>query len=213
MSASWHMITQDSDGFFLSAESFRVTDPELRKFRRWRLALDGKPHPALCTCCGRILKRFDVPASPRIKNKSLDISKTYDGYLLLSIRARSFFEDLLPDRMKFGAPSPAQGLSVVDYESFEPIEVDQKKAKTTVGKFCQECRRYGEVLYGTLPGQSPRPAPLAFETELHGTGLYRTDLEFGTTHGQSPQLIAGEEAAKALMREHLSGLRLVQLDG
>jgi len=126
MNLGCQLHCHDADSFMLGEESIRETDPELRKITRWRIGKGGKLHPAVCPTCGRVLDRDLWERKFRLRKKKLDFSVTYDGYTIVSEKAKTFFEERKVDGLRFVPLPSAKGKYWLDEYGVPQLEVDSE---------------------------------------------------------------------------------------
>jgi len=156
-----------------------------------------------CEACGELLDKWNESLEGFIvRKRKLDISSSYDGVTVVSVRFKSMYEstDLsglvfcqLPDDPKFFAIRPERA-----------VEYDAERRGTRFVKPCPQCGRYESVVGAT-------PVYLKPGAEIAANEFVRTDLEFGSDDEKSPLLLCGNSAAMALRAANLEGLELERL--
>ena len=148
-----------------------------------------------CEKCGFMINR-PINENYRPPSKALDLSYTYDGYLIVSGKFRSFVQGNNYSGVMF------QPLEKTEYSVFScsnVLEFDAIKRETRFIDYCDECDRYAEVIGAT-------PIFLKGVTEPLDDGFYRSDIEFGTGSGKHPIFMIGVETYLKLNAEKFSGL-------
>lgn len=158
--------------------------------------LNGPTPHASCGTCGMPLDREWIDPRFKLVRRDLDISYTYDGYIIAS--------------EKFKTATSGRGARFVDLPSvpdFYSVRVDMSvrfdavRRKTKLEDWCPECKRFrsvtGALPVFLLPGEVIPPERLA-----------RTDLEFGYGNEQHPIVLVGSTLAIELKAASLAGLAL-----
>lgn len=188
MVIAYHLSVHDDGAHMLGPDTFRV--PRDAGFYDWRFGCEGVPHPATCATCGRKTDAEFINPGFRVRKRSRDLTVTYDGFVLVSLRFRNFCETTswIHDVELAALPNdPA-------YFRFRPlrvIEFDAERRGTRFEEPCPECGKFFNVVGAT-------PVWLRNVREPIVDGVFRTDLEFGSGHEQSPLIIIGTETAAAI---------------
>lgn len=153
-----------------------------------------------CPTCGLLLEKWSTTlAGVQVAKRRLDISCTYDGLLVGSMRFVDFcresgFTDLvtrqLPDDPSFFALS-----------SDIVVKFDTVRRRTRLLDLCSECGRYNTVAGAT-------PVFLLAGEIVPERGFARTDLEFGSGDEQHPLLLCGAGVGQLLETRSFRGLEL-----
>jgi hypothetical protein len=198
----WEVSIPDNDSYMLGDETEKVVDPILRKSYDWRFMLKGRPHPATCQRCGRKTDGDYLNPQFRVKKRRHSLSITYDGYVVAS----KVFQEIC---ISAGYP----GVEFIELPSdpeFAVIRVHNIVAFDPVGRgtrlenLCSACGRHSVVVGATPVFLKGVRSPLK-------DGFYRTDLEFGCTHGQHPLLILGASTVDYLRSKKLRGIALERI--
>lgn len=153
----------------------------------------------ICTDCGYKTDLYFVNPAFRVKRRVYDLSATYDGYTIASIKfAEACKRFNLEDVEFIRLPSDP------DYFLLKPTTItkfDSTARKTRFSDLCSLCGFYKSVAGAT-------PAFLLSEpiTDLSGT-----DVVFGSGNSRSRMLIATERARKVLIAEKLKGLEFQEV--
>lgn len=197
---------EDNDSFVLGEQSLSITAPEVRRYARWLIALDGEPHPRVCAGCGTILQRMPIPPF-KLRKRDFDLSITGDGYYVISLNLLEFMRRRL--RLDCSDPLPGQkGFHVLDHARLPVLEVDREESGTRESTRCGSCAKPYYQLFGKVPGRPPIIRKLLFRSEPEAGKLYRSDMEFGTTHGRSPVLVAHDDDEALLQDGGFKGLHV-----
>ena len=193
----------DNDSYMLGEDTFKVTDPEKRKFYDWRFLLNENQHPATCPECGRKINEDYVSPSFRLRKKSLDIGTTYDGYTIVSERFRDFIDEQKITDIEFvQLPSQPHHFWMRVHSI---IEVDTERS---IGirflNYCDVCKSYAGV-FGT--------SMLRFKgiDSEFPKGIFRTDLLFAQAHEQHPVILLDPELGKSIRERKFKGICLDQM--
>ena len=187
----------DNNSYMLGEETRRAETDEEREFFDWRFVKDGKPHPAICSKCGRKIEHRYIDHNFKLRKKRMDISSTYDGYTIVSEDFKTFCEGRSIASVEF-VPLPSQPKHYW-FVAQNILEVD---LDLSVGlRFlypCDRCESYAGV-FGT--------SALRFKnvTSPISDGIYRTDLEFAQAHQQAPVIVVGTEVASAIKARKFKG--------
>ncbi len=153
-----------------------------------------------CESCGELLNKWEESLTGLVlKKRKYDISVTYDGVTVVSIRFKTAYEKeclsglsfrQLPDDPDFFAISAA-----------EKVEFDAERRKTRFVKPCPACNHFESVVGAT-------PVYLKTGATIGIREFVRTDLEFGSNDEKHPLLLCGEIAANSLRTAKLRGLAI-----
>jgi len=190
----------DNDSCMLGAQTRSASTEEERRFFDWRFVRDGKQHPATCIKCGRKTDQHFVDPNFRLRNTKMDIGSTLDGYTIVSERFRSFCADIAISGVEFRAlPSCPKHYWLILREVLE-VDVPRSLGVRFL-YYCECCGKYAGV-FGTA-----RLRFKGIESPI-ARGIYRTDLEFGQAHDQSPVIVVGTELAAAIKSQRFRGVCL-----
>jgi hypothetical protein len=163
---------------------------------------ENAPPAIFCFQCNTILDKSYVPSALKLYSGKLpDLGGTYDGQEMCSTRFKEFCE--------------AEGLEVDFYEidmgkpfyHFKPqniLKYDILRRKTRFIGHCASCGNFAEVI-----GSTP-----VFFTEIFEpiqTGIYRTDLEFGSGSHKGFGVIVGLETREKMIALKFRGCTLVPI--
>jgi len=128
-----------------------------------------------------------------IKRKTYDLSATYDGYFIASLKLKEAIT--------------REGLTGIEFVTInkEPdyfvmfvgnlVSFDAEARNSRAEKYCSACGNY-ESFVGATP---------AFLKETPNSELSRTDIAFGSGNAKHPILIASENFVAFIKRENLVG--------
>jgi hypothetical protein len=193
----------DNNSYMLGEDTFKVTEPEQRKYFDWRFSLNGKQHPSTCLSCGRKIDDDYVNPEFLLRKKSMDISSTYDGYTIVSSKFKSFIESKYIPNIEFVSLPSAPDHYWMRVHSI--IKVDKEKSQgIRFLYYCDDCETYAGV-FGT--------SMLRFQDvgDEFPSGIYRTDLLFAQSHEQHPVLLVDPELAKEIKEQNFKGTCLNQI--
>jgi hypothetical protein len=157
----------------------------------------GDAFPA-CAACGRLTDPYWVNPAFRLRRPHLDISYTYDGFMIVS--------------EEFRALSAAEGVQFVAVPMtprhfhlvVEPIVAfDAERRHTRFDDWCEGCNRFNLTI-----GATP---PFIRENQRLSDRLYRTDLEFGEGNRMHPMILMGPDLAARIRAADLSGTDLTAI--
>jgi hypothetical protein len=204
----WPMIlrAEDNDSFVLGGQSLSITAPEVRPYAGWLIALDGAPHPRVCVHCGTILQRMPIPPF-KLRRRDLDFSITGDGYHVVSQSLLEFMQEHLG--VDCFQPVPRhKGFYILDHTRLPVLEVDREKSGTRESAGCGLCGNPYYQLFGRVPGRPPTIQRPFFRKDPEAGKLFRSDMEFGTTHGRAPALVAHADDEVLLQSGGFAGLHV-----
>ena len=189
------LTARDDDSYMLGDEIFRPANSG--QFFDWRFGSPEVPHPATCDQCGRKVNRDYVSETFRVRRRASDLVATYDGYLLVSRRFKEYcVHQKFPGTVFVPLPADAQFLWL---RSNRMLPFDVEARRTRKGDFCDVCRAFHTVAGAT-------PAFLTGVSEPIPEGFYRTDVEFGSGHEQSPLIIVANQTFDRLLSQGFKGI-------
>lgn len=194
----------DNDSYMLGEETRCAQSDEEREFFDWRFLKNGKQHPATCPKCGRKTDEGYIDPGFRLHKKSMDISSTYDGYIIVSERFKGFLESQAITGVELIAlPSQPKHYWLVIRNV---LEVDTNKSLgIRFLYYCDVCECYAGV-FGTNDLRFKGvESPIA-------KGVYRTDLKFAQAHEQSPMIVVGAETGAAIKAAKFKGVCLIKIE-
>lgn len=155
---------------------------------------DGMQGLAVCAKCGYKTDIFYINPKFKVKRRVYDLSYTYDGYCIVSLRFR---EACLRAKLAGAAfhALPADS----EFFVLEPTCIasfDYVRRGTRFEELCTACGYYGAVA-----GATP-----AFLKEPLASDVCRTDILFGSGNGRHPIIIVSEAARTVFAKEKLKGL-------
>jgi hypothetical protein len=164
------------------------------------------PDACFCPKCKGVLDNSFSPAKLRLSRKARvnDIFATYDGKTLVSERAAHFFKSNFMDfceLTRLDGEIPLYLLNPIPVVPFDPI-----RRETIFEDRCDACGFY-EGVYGATPAFLKLTEPLPH-------GMYKTDIEFGSSARRNALIIFGA-SDKALIKKfkfHGSGVHLREIE-
>jgi hypothetical protein len=156
----------------------------------------------ICDCLDYVKNRQShMNESFELRKKTLDLSYTYDGYLIVSGRFKIFCAENNYQGLRFfQIPNyPTHYLLLVD----NVIRFDTKRRETRFLEFNPECNEY-HVVVGATP-------VCLVDNSILADGFYRTDIEFGNSYSKSPVILAGLDTGLKLKQEKFKGLSLEKI--
>lgn len=142
---------------------------------------ENAPGEIFCSECGSALPNSYVPSALVVHSGGpFALGRTYDGKALCSTTMKELMrrEGLAVDFWEVNSD-----LRLHHFEPRERLAFDVKKRKTRFIGPCSRCGQFAEVI-GSLPVFLNVSAPIL-------TGLYRTDVEFGSGRSKGPELVVG----------------------
>lgn len=148
----------------------------------------------ICPACGYKVDLHFVNPFFRVKRRVYDLSSTYDGYHIASLKFKETCKRLELRGVEFLTLPSDQEFFVIKPTSFTSFDFVSRK--TRFESFCAACGFHKAVAGAT-------PAFLLTKPE---SDLSATDVIFGSGNSRSRMLIATEHAKKLLTAEKLKGL-------
>ena len=119
----------------------------------------------------------------KFKKIKMNISETWDGFLIVSDKFKQFCEIEKYGGLEFVLLPASPNFFWL--KVYNIIEFDTEARKTEFIHFSKECNGYGGI-YGATP------ACLKTKSQL-GDNLYRSDISFGDYEKKSPKYLVGEK--------------------
>ena len=180
------------------------------------IAADNDSH--MCSSCDKVLRGMvGLPVCPgcgyrtdfeylnsafSIGRRTYDLSYTYDGYAIASLKFKEFCDRRGYHDVDF---RPVQrDPTFFDLRPTRIVEFDASRRQTSFERLCSACGNY-ESVTGATPGF------LVGVSEPLGDGFYRTDLSFGSGNDKSPAIVVGPETKLKLLTEKLKGLTFSEI--
>ena len=148
----------------------------------------------VCPVCGYKTDIYFVNPSFRVKRRGYDLSSTYDGYGIASLKFKEACQRLKLSGVEFLTLPSDPEFFVVRPTSFTPF--DSESRKTNFESLCTACGFYKAVAGATPAFLLSQP-----ETDLSGT-----DIIFGSGNSRGRLLISTDGTKKLLTAEKLTGL-------
>lgn len=152
----------------------------------------GAPASLFCSECGSYLDEPYLPKDLSVRPGFRDFGFTYDGRLLVSDRARSWFLRHASTELSFSEVNQSNKLFVLN--AIAKTKFDSDARMTRFVNKCSLCGQYESIVGAT-------PAFLALPDSIEDFGLYRTDIEFGSGKEKSPLFVVGPELRRLLESE------------
>ncbi|WP_422350206.1 hypothetical protein [Flagellimonas sp.] len=149
-----------------------------------------------CPCDDLVLNNEKAVSSDFKIKKKLDVSYTYDGYLIVSERFKEFVQtEKITDVNFYGLPaSPGYYL----FTAKNILEFDALRRRVKFSKPCEVCNQSLEVI-----GSSP---VCLKQNEVIKRGIFRSDVEFGEKNNKFPIIIIGIDTHSKLMASGMTGI-------
>ena len=168
--------------------------------------MSGASRPGFrrCQTCRELLAKWDEPLSGlKLKKSRYDISATYDGVVVVSLRFKTICENAGLSGLTFQQlPNDPTFFAI---RAKRAVAFDAERRKTRFINPCSKCGRFETVVGAT-------PVFLKTGSRIGNREFVRTDLEFASGDEKHPLLLCGEVAAKSLSEAKLKGLDLCQID-
>ncbi len=157
-----------------------------------------------CPVCKELLAKWDEDLTAELKvipvhrrKKKYDISGSYDGVDVASLR----FKDLYERSGMTGLQFTDLGDDAHAVRATNVVAFDAVRCGTKFENRCDTCGRYESVT-------GARPVYLLPGEVVPDMGFARTDLEFASGDEKHPLLLCGEGVAKILWAAKLKGIVL-----
>jgi hypothetical protein len=179
----------------MTVYSFSVNDNDSFMCSSTDKVFDNMKGLAVCEECHYRTDFEYVNDDFEIKRKSYDLSGTYDGYYIASLKFKEFLTREGINNIDFIALKNAPEFYVMFVRS--EVIFDTEKRKSRSENFCETCGNF-ESFVGATP---------AFLKEPLNNDICRTDIMFGSGNEKHPLLIASEDFVTLVKREKLKGIR------
>ncbi len=189
MILAYSLTPEDDDSNMLGDDTFDTPDSP---YYDWHFGKNGVPHPATCKTCGRKTDKNYINPKYKVRKRKRHLTGTNDGYDIVSTKFRSYCMKQQFKGLNF-VPLPADRDFFVLRVS-KKFTFDFKRAGTRFLQYCRTCRSYFSIVGGYPVCLKDRQRPIR-------SGIYRTDLVFGSGHEQCPILIVGIDTAESLIKK------------
>ena len=165
-------------------------------------SMSGAPRPGVrrCSTCGALLSKWDEQLTGmKIKKRYYDISRTYDGIMVVSAHFKEIYESKILVGLRF--VSLPEDVDLFQIKATEIVPFDAERRGTRFEKQCPSCGHFESVVGAT-------PVYLKEGSVIPDFGFVRTDLEFATADEQHPLFLCGLSAGRILRSAKLRGLDL-----
>lgn len=148
----------------------------------------------VCPKCGYRTDFEYINKNFRVKRRTNDISYTYDGYCIVSLKFKEACERAHLQSVQFTKlPGDKEYFHL---KSACIVEFDTEKRKTRFENKCEECGNYESTVGAT---------PAFIKGEL-ASDICRTDIMFGSGNAKHPMILISEKAKEVFEREKLNGV-------
>ena len=130
-----------------------------------------------------------------LKKKTYDLSGTYDGYYIASLKLKELIDREEITGVEFKPLKNEPGFFALFVRSI--VKFDTEKRKSRSEKLCSSCENY-ESYVGATP---------AFLKESLSADLCRSDIMFGSGNAKHPLLLSSQHFVDIVKREKLKGIR------
>ena len=135
----------------------------------------------------------------KLKRKNYDLSTTYDGYYIGSLKFKELTEREQLKGIEFVTLKNEPEYFVLFVRNIVDFDTDKRECRSE--NLCEECKNY-ESFVGATPAFLKEPLP---------DTLCRCDVIFGSGNEKSPLLFANQVFHDLVKREKLKGIRFEQL--
>jgi hypothetical protein len=157
----------------------------------------------ICKRCGYVTN-FDYISSLFILNKKIyDISYTYDGRVIVSLKFKEFCLRNKYEGIEFKKlPNDPNYFLLSVYNI---IKFDTDKRKLNFENYCDECKRYESIT-------PARPIILKNISNPIKGGVYATDIHFASGNEKRPLLIIGIDTYQKMKKEKFKGIYYFKIE-
>lgn len=148
----------------------------------------------VCPACGYRTNFNYINSDFRVKRRTNDISYTYDGYCIVSLKFKEACE-----RAHFKSLQFSQLPGDKEYFHLVPscvVEFDTEKRNTRFKKKCETCGNFESVV-----GANP-----AFIKGELTSDICRTNILFGSGNAKHPLILVSSKVKETFEREKLKGV-------
>lgn len=161
------------------------------------------PNLPICKKCGYVTNLDYISPLFKLKKQIYDISYTYDGRVIVSLKFKEFclrhnykgleFRNLPNDPFFF--------VFVIN----NIVNYDTERKVLRFDKFCDECKRYKSITPGFPIFLKDAFKPLEDK-------FFATDVHFASGNEKSPLLIVGVDAYIKIKKEKFRGIYLFKIE-
>jgi len=191
---AYELNGQDDGSYMLGEEIYKPISAR----GSWHFGSEGATHPDTCPACGGNIKSEYVNPQYRVKKRRRDITATYDGYLLASVR--------LCEVLKENGAESADFVALPSDTSYFWL-----RPKAVLNYSAAECQRRCESCGQFADAVVPVPLFLRQLTQPISSGIYRSSMEFGSVPLKSFCVVVGKSTGAALQSASLKGVELSPL--
>lgn len=157
---------------------------------------ENAPNTIFCSECGSVLDTTYVPSALVVHSGGpFALGSTYDGKDLCSTAMK---ELMVRERLAVDFREVNSSLGLHHFEPREQLIFDTEKRKTRFIGSCSRCGGFAEVIGSQPVFLRDVSAPIL-------TGLFRTDVEFGSGRSKGPALIVGVQTKEVLEKAKFGG--------
>ena len=150
-----------------------------------------------CPTCKFVTNRDYIPPTFRLRRKQYDLSVTFDHIHIVSERFRQFCRDNAFPSVEFRRLPANESHHVM--LSTRIVLIDRSRTELVFEDLCEECKRYAST-GGSLP------IFLLGVQESLPTGIYATDVSFGSWDEREPFLIVSPDVRDLIELEGFKGI-------
>ena len=163
---------------------------------------DDKNLP-ICKKCGYVTDYDYVDPNFNLKKEIYDISYTYDGRVIVSLKFKEFCLRNKYLGVEFHELEKNPNYFIFKVNNI--LKFDTKKRKLNYENYCNICGNYESVTPAS-------PILLQNVSSPLKDGFYATDLHFASGNEKSPLLIIGIETFKKIKKEKFKGIYLFKIE-
>ncbi|HSC81825.1 MAG TPA: hypothetical protein VLC08_15810 [Chitinolyticbacter sp.] len=155
------------------------------------------PEVPMCGACGIKTNAYIINPKFRLKQRSFDLSYTYDGYCIASMKLKEMFARHKVSGVEFLSIGSDPTCFVLKPTAI--VLFDAARRESIFEGMCQACGQY-EGIYGATP---------AFLLQAPKTDIAGTDIMFGSGNARSPIVIATDRVKWLCKQERITAITFV----
>jgi hypothetical protein len=163
---------------------------------------ESAPDSVFCQSCSTVLDKSYIPSRIKLYSGRLpDLGGTYDGQDMCSQRFKDFSEE---EGLEVDFYAIDMGKPFYHFRPKKIVKYDTLRRKTRFIKPCATCGNHAEVI-GSIP---------VYFSEIFEplqSGIYRTDVEFGSGSQKSFKVIIGLSTREKMVAQKFRGCTLTPI--
>ncbi|PMN66659.1 hypothetical protein, partial [Enterovibrio norvegicus] len=156
---------------------------------------DNPVHLCVCESCGYRTDFEHVSDSFSLKRKNYDLSITYDGYYVASLKLKETVQRKSLKGIEFIQLKEEPDFFVMFVRNVVCFDMEKRNSRRI--NLCSNCGNY-ESIVGATP---------AFLIEKLPSDICRSDVMFGSGNGKHPLLFSSQYFADIVEKEKLKGIK------